>query len=78
MFYQTQYVAAGVDSVAHRHKLVYVWETLLIFEYLTSVIFTISDPNCSQTDKGLGDTVAIFEDRISALGLLFPQTQKLP
>ena len=28
MFYQTQYVAAGVDCVAHRHKLVYVWETL--------------------------------------------------
>ena len=26
---QTQYVAAGVDSVADRHKLVYVWETLL-------------------------------------------------
>ena len=25
---ETQYVAAGVDSVAHRHKLVYVWETL--------------------------------------------------
>ena len=23
-FYETQYVAAGVDSVAHRHKLVYV------------------------------------------------------
>ena len=23
-----QYVAAGVDSVADRHKLVYVWETL--------------------------------------------------
>ena len=22
-------VAAGVDSVAHRHKLVYVWETLV-------------------------------------------------
>ena len=29
MFHETQYVAAGVDSVAHRHKLVYVWETLL-------------------------------------------------
>ena len=29
MFYnETQYVAAGVDSVAHRHKLVYGWETL--------------------------------------------------
>ena len=28
MFYETQCVAAGVDSVAHRHKLVYVWETL--------------------------------------------------
>ena len=25
---ETQYVAAGVESVAHRHKLVYVWETL--------------------------------------------------
>ena len=25
---KTQYVAAGVDSVADRHKLVYVWETL--------------------------------------------------
>ena len=30
MFYETQYVAAGVDSVVHRHKLVYVWETLLL------------------------------------------------
>ena len=28
MFHETQYVAAGVDSVTHRHKLVYVWETL--------------------------------------------------
>ena len=28
MFHETQCVAAGVDSVAHRHKLVYVWETL--------------------------------------------------
>ena len=28
MFYETQCVAAGVDSVAHHHKLVYVWETL--------------------------------------------------
>ena len=27
MFYETQCV---VDSVAHRHKLVYVWETLLM------------------------------------------------
>ena len=28
MFYETQCVAAGVDSVAHLHKLVYVWETM--------------------------------------------------
>ena len=27
MFYETQYVAAGVDSVAHRHKLVCVGNT---------------------------------------------------
>ena len=26
---ETQYVAAGVESVAHRHELVYVWETLI-------------------------------------------------
>ena len=26
-FYETQYVAAGVDSVAHRHKLVCVGNT---------------------------------------------------
>ena len=26
-FYKTQYVAAGVDSVAHRHKLVCVENT---------------------------------------------------
>ena len=26
-----QYVAASVESVAHRHKLVYVWETLIVF-----------------------------------------------
>ena len=29
-FYETQYVAAGVNSVAHRHKSVCVWETLLL------------------------------------------------
>ena len=29
IYYETQYVAAGVDSVVHRHTFVYVWETLL-------------------------------------------------
>ena len=34
MFYnKTQYVAACVDSVAHRHKLVYVWETLDMYKH---------------------------------------------
>lgn len=28
---KTRYVAVSVDSVAHRHKLVNVWETLLVY-----------------------------------------------
>ena len=27
---ETQYVPDGVDSVSHRHKLYYMWETLLL------------------------------------------------
>ena len=33
-------MVAGVDSVAHHHKLVYVWETLIwIFDIINVVFF---------------------------------------
>ena len=32
-FYQTQYVAAGVDSAVHRHKLVCVGNTVAFIKF---------------------------------------------
>ena len=53
MFYEAQYVAAGVDCVAHRHKLVYVWETLDILQPCKYPLHNRYSPAMQVTTLGL-------------------------
>ena len=45
-----QYVAAGVDSVAHRHELVYVWETLIVKQSIYVCIYSCEKTTYSGLD----------------------------